>query len=251
MNLALVLPGLGLVAGLYATVGHAGASGYIAVLALAGLPASAIRPIALVLNVLVASLASLQFHRAGHFRAVLFPPLVLGSLPAAALGGAITLPAPVLQPLLAAVLLCSAARLWWNPQLDRPLRGVPAPAALATTGAVLGLLAGLTGTGGGIFLTPWMILRGWLPPRQAAATSAAFILVNSLAGLLGLGLRQGTAVLPSPLTIAPMAAVVMTCGSVGAWCGSHTIPPPWLRRLLGVVLSVASVKLLWPLLGSG
>ncbi len=104
MNLALVLPGLALVAGLYATVGHAGASGYIAVLALAGFQANAIRPIALVLNVLVASLATLQFRRAGHLRAGVLPPLLMGSLPAAAIGGAITLPAVALQPLLGLVL---------------------------------------------------------------------------------------------------------------------------------------------------
>jgi uncharacterized membrane protein YfcA len=248
MNLVLVLPGLALVAGLYATVGHAGASGYIAVLALAGLEASAIRPIALLLNVLVASLATLQFHRAGHLRADLLPSLVLGSLPAAAIGGAITLPTFALQPLLGVVLLFSAGRLCWDPVLDRPTRCIPAGASLSSTGAFLGLLAGLTGTGGGIFLTPWMILRGWLPPRQAAGLSAAFILVNSLAGLLGLGLWQGPAVLPSAALIVPMAVVVMTSGAVGAWCGSRTIPPSWIRRLLAVVLLIAGAKLLGSLL---
>ncbi|MEO1002502.1 MAG: TSUP family transporter [Cyanobacteria bacterium J06638_7] len=244
MNLALVLPALALIAGLYATVGHAGASGYIAVLALAGLKATAIRPIALLLNVLVASLATLQFHRAGHLRTEVLPPLLLGSLPAAAIGGAIALPAVVLQPLLGLVLLGSSLRLCWDPRPGLPLRGLPARPRLSATGACLGLLAGLTGTGGGIFLTPWMILRGWLPPRQAAALSAAFILINSLAGLAGLVLSRGPAVLPAAALITPMAVVVMGSGAVGAWCGSRVIPPPWIRRLLAVVLVVAGSRLL-------
>ncbi|QEY33307.1 sulfite exporter TauE/SafE family protein [Synechococcus sp. RSCCF101] len=236
--------GLGCVAGLYATVGHAGASGYIAVFALAGYEGSAIRPIALVLNVLVASLATLHFHRAGHLRPGLLPPLLLASIPAAALGGAIALPNRALQPLLGIILLLSAVRLCWNPALDRPLRGVPPIAVVSVTGAGLGFMAGLTGTGGGIFLTPWMILRGWLSPRQAGAISAVFILVNSLSGLAGLLVRQGPELLPSPASLVPMALVVMVCGAFGAWCGSHAIPPRWIRRLLALVLLVASVKLL-------
>ena len=246
MNLLSLLPALAVVAGLYATVGHAGASGYIAVLTLAGMPAPEIRPLALVLNVLVASLATRQFAAAGHLRPALLPPLLAASVPAAALGGAIALPVGMLQRLLAAVLLFSAWRLSGDPLRGGALRGVPAPAVVSLTGGVLGLLAGLTGTGGGIFLTPWMILRGWLAPRQAAAVSAAFILVNSLAGLAGLLLRRGALDVPPPLPLLGMAAAVMGGGALGAWCGSRVFPPPLIRRLLALVLVVASVKLLLP-----
>jgi hypothetical protein len=243
---AAVLPALALVAALYATVGHAGASGYIAVLTLAGMAAPEIRPLALLLNVLVASLATRQFASAGHLRPALLPPLLAASVPAAALGGAIALPVGTLQRLLAAVLLFSAWRLCGDPWRAAPSRGVPAPAAVSLTGGLLGLLAGLTGTGGGIFLTPWMILRGWLAPRQAAAVSAAFILVNSLAGLAGLLLRRGAIALPPPGPLLGMALAVIAGGGLGAWCGSRVFPPLVIRRLLAAVLVVASVKLLLP-----
>jgi uncharacterized membrane protein YfcA len=109
---------------------------------------------------------------------------------------------------------------------------------------LLGGLAGITGTGGGIFLTPLMILRGWLVPRQAAAVSAAFILVNSLAGLAGLVMARGSAALPAAGSVGPMALAVMVAGGLGAHCGSRRFPSLWIRRLLAVVLLVASGKLL-------
>jgi uncharacterized membrane protein YfcA len=235
---------LAAVAFLYASVGHAGASGYIAVLALAGLPAPEIRAIALVLNVLVASVGTLQFMAAGHFRRDVFVPLALASVPAALVGGAIALPAVLLRQLIGAVLLFSAWRLVGQLPGDPGSMRVPRRPVVALTGATLGLLAGLTGTGGGIFLTPWMILRSWLPPKQAAAVSVAFILVNSIAGLAGLVLRQGPAALPDPVALGPLAAVVLVGGTLGAYGGSRRFPSPWIRRLLAVVLVMAAWKLL-------
>lgn len=239
-----LLIALAAVAFLYASVGHAGASGYIAVLALAGVPAPEIRAIALVLNVLVASVGTLQFVAAGHFRRDVFVPLALASVPAALVGGAITLPAVLLRQLIGAVLLFSAWRLVGQLPGDPGAMRLPRRRVVALTGGTLGLLAGLTGTGGGIFLTPWMILRSWLLPKQAAAVSVAFILVNSIAGLAGLLLRQGVAALPDPVALAPLAGVVLVGGTLGAYGGSRRFPSPWIRRLLAVVLVIAAWKLL-------
>ena len=241
---ALLLLALAGVAFLYASVGHAGASGYIAVLALSGFAAAEIRPLALVLNVLVSSLASWNFAAAGHFRREVFLPLALFSVPAALVGGMVSLPTLPLQRLLGLVLLFSAWRLSQPSQPAEVSPAVPGRVIVSLTGGLLGGLAGITGTGGGIFLTPLMILRGWLVPRQAAAVSAAFILVNSLAGLAGLVMARGSAALPAAGAVGPMALAVMVAGGLGAHCGSRRFPSLWIRRLLAVVLLVASGKLL-------
>ena len=241
---ALLLLALAGVAFLYASVGHAGASGYIAVLALSGFGAAEIRPLALVLNVLVSSLASWNFAAAGHFRREVFLPLALFSVPAALVGGMVSLPTLPLQRLLGLVLLFSAWRLSQPSQPAEVSTAVPGRVTISLTGGLLGGLAGITGTGGGIFLTPLMILRGWLVPRQAAAVSAAFILVNSLAGLAGLVMARGSAALPSAGAVGPLALAVMVAGGLGAHCGSRRFPSLWIRRLLAVVLLVASGKLL-------
>jgi uncharacterized membrane protein YfcA len=241
---ALLLLALAGVAFLYASVGHAGASGYIAVLALSGFGAAEIRPLALVLNVLVSSLATWTFAAAGHFRREVFLPLALFSVPAALVGGMVSLPTLPLQRLLGLVLLFSAWRLSQPSPSAEVTAAVPGPSTISLTGGLLGGLAGITGTGGGIVLTPLMILRGWLLPRQAAAVSAAFILVNSLAGLAGLVMARGSAVLPAAGMVGPMALVVMGAGGLGAHCGSCRFPSLWIRRLLAVVLLVASGKLL-------
>ena len=241
---ALLLLALAGVAFLYASVGHAGASGYIAVLALSGFGAAEIRPLALVLNVLVSSLASWNFAAAGHFRREVLLPLALFSVPAALVGGMVSLPTLPLQRLLGLVLLFSAWRLSQPSPSAEVAPAVPGPVTISLTGGLLGGLAGITGTGGGIFLTPLMILRGWLVPRQAAAVSAAFILVNSLAGLAGLVMARGSAPLPAAGVVGPMALAVMVAGGLGAHCGSRRFPSLWIRRLLSVVLLVASGKLL-------
>ncbi len=244
----LVLAALALVAFLYSAVGHGGASGYIAVLALAGVDGPGLRPLVLVLNLLVALLTTVQFARAGHFRADVVLPLALVSVPAAFVGGSVALPMVWLQRLLAVVLLVASWRLATSPKvpraLDRCREALPGPAEIVWSGGVLGLLAGLTGTGGGIFLTPWMILRHWLQPRQAAAVSAAFIVVNSAAGLLGLQLMQRSAALPALPLLVPLAATVIGAAGLGSQCGSRWFPPQAIRRLLALVLLVASVKLL-------
>ena len=245
---SLLPPAIGLVALLYATVGHAGATGYIAVMALCGLPADVIRPTALALNVIVATIATLQFARAGHFRPRLFWPLAAASVPCAFLGGAIALPTATLEPLLGLVLLVSAARILAEgrgpaaagtmadpaPQPARP------PWLLGAVGGAIGLLSGLTGVGGGVFLTPVLLALAAAPVQGIAAVTAAFILVNSLAGLGG-GLLAGR---PPPAAGLPVLAAAVLGGAIGSQCGAFRLPVPALRRLMACVLLIASVKLL-------
>ena len=152
-HLALLLLAIGIVAFLYSTVGHAGASGYIAVMTLLGLAPATIRPTALILNILVATIGAIQFGRAGYFHWRLFWPFALLSVPAAYLGGYLQLPVVLLRILIGLVLLFSAGRLFFR-KSDPPDVQSPASPAAISLGGVIGLLSGLTGTGGGIFLTP-------------------------------------------------------------------------------------------------
>ena len=237
-----LLPLLALVAFLYASVGHAGASGYIAVLALAGLPAAQIKPLALVLNLAVAAQGSWQFWRAGHLRWPLLWPVLLTGLPAAFAGGWLDLPTQWFQRLVAVVLLASAWRFLQHPR-DPDRLCAPSLVGLLLSGAGLGLLAGLTGTGGGVFLTPLLLLSGWASTRQAAAVSILFIFGNSLTGLAGLLLaRQGDLPILPP-QLGWMLLTVALAGAVGARLGSRHWPVAWIRRCLALVLVLAALKL--------
>lgn len=238
-HLAWIALGLLLISFLYSCVGHAGASGYIAVFTLFGVAATEIRPIALILNILVATIATVQFARAGHFSWRLFWPFALTSVPAAALGGAIPIPALPLKILLGVVLLFSSIRLFLS-QREKDLPHPPSLPIALTCGALLGLLAGLTGTGGGIFLTPLILLCGWSNTRQAAAVSAPFVLVNSLAGLTGF-LAGGQSLPDFPWWL---LLVVLAGGTAGSQLGSHHLPTRAIRTTLAVVLLVAGIKLI-------
>ena len=240
---------IGLVALLYAAVGHAGATGYTAVMALAGLPAAVIKPTALALNVVVAAIGSVQFARAGHFRRGLFLPLAAASVPCAALGGATTLSTTAFEVLLGAVLLLSAARIVieagggaagrGSDDVASPALPLP-PLVLTAIGGGIGLLSGLTGVGGGVFLTPVLLALHGAPVKQVAGVTAPFILVNSLAGLAG-GIAAGGTLPPVSL---PVVAVAALGGIVGSQLGAFRLPVPALRLLMAAVLAVASVKLL-------
>src|SRR5437667_4647631 len=183
-HLVLLFIAVGLIAFLYSTVGHAGASGYIAVMTLWGLAPTVIRPTALVLNILVASIGAFQFWRAGHFVWKLFWPFALLSIPAAYFGGYLQPSASVLRILIGLVLLFSAVRLIFR-RCDPPEVISPSRPMAIGVGAGIGFLSGLTGTGGGIFLTPLLLFCRWARTKQASAVSALFILVNSIAGLVG------------------------------------------------------------------
>jgi hypothetical protein len=237
--LFLLTAGVFVIALLYSSVGHAGASGYIAVMSLLSLAAAEIKPIALALNILVASIGSIQFWRAGHFSWSLFWPFVLLAVPFAFLGGYLNLPTRVFQVIVGIVLLVSAAQFLVRP----PAEGEPRPPArpLAVgVGAGLGLLSGLTGTGGGIFLTPLLIFLRWARTKTAAATSALFILLNSIAGLLGN--ISATQTFPKfGLSLLVAAAIG---GLVGSHFGSRRFVPALIKRLLAIVLVIAGFKLI-------
>ena len=244
MDDALVLAGLFFVAAtLYASVGHAGASAYLAAMALVGVPAAVMRPTALVLNLFVATIVVVRFAGAGHLPWRSLVPLVAGSIPAAYLGGGIQLPGEVYRPLVAIVLLAGAWRLATarQPDLEEAThRGVPVIAGVAT-GAAIGFLAGLTGTGGGIFLTPVLVLAAWTGTRDAAGLSGAFILANSISGLAGLA-GSGVELPPDlPLWVGSVAAG----GLVGSWIGAHRLSILNLRRALAFVLVLAAAKLVF------
>jgi uncharacterized membrane protein YfcA len=228
-----------LAAVLYSSVGHAGASGYLAAMALYGVAPTVMRPTALVLNILVATIGTMRFARAGHTPWRLLGPLCAGSVPAAFLGGRIAVPAHVYEPLLAALLILAALRLWFPGDRTVP-RPHPSLAGFVVVGVVLGLAAGLTGIGGGVFLSPILILTGWETPRRAAGASAPFILVNSIAGLLGY--------MSTAQTIPPQAAVLVVValggGLFGSWLGARRLQPLALKRVLAVIMVIASTKLL-------
>ena len=230
---------IGVVAFLYSSVGHAGASGYIAVMTLFGLTAADIRPTALILNILVAIIGSYQFWRAGHFRWDLFWPFILLSIPAAYLGGYLQLPATVLRILIGLVLLASALRLFFRRDDPPNVTTPPAPAAIGL-GGVIGFLSGLTGTGGGIFLTPTLLFFRWARIREAAAVSVVFILVNSIAGLIGYFHAHRS--LPSLGLVLAGGAIIG--GAAGSHFGSRRFLPRTISLVLAVVLVIAGAKLI-------
>jgi uncharacterized membrane protein YfcA len=228
------------IAFLYSSVGHAGASGYIAAMALFGLAPNIIRPTALLLNILVSTLGTFQFWRAGHFRWSLFWPFALLSIPAAYLGGRIQLPATLLKILIGLVLLFSAVRLIFRKSDPPHVHAPPVPTALSVGGA-LGFVSGLTGTGGGIFLTPLLLFAHWARTKQASAVSALFILVNSVAGLVGfLSSKQ-----PMPRLGYSLALAAVAGGSVGSYLGSRRFPVRTIALLLAAVLLIAGLKLIF------
>ena len=227
------------VAFLYSSVGHAGASGYIAVMSLLELAPAVIKPTALVLNILVASIATFQFWQAGHFSWRLFWPFAVLAMPCAFVGGYVNLPTHVFKVLVGIVLLFSAIRFLWKPAEDI-VRKEPSRVVAVPIGAGLGLLAGLTGTGGGIFLTPLLLLMRWATTKQAAGVSALFILFNSVSGLLGN--ISSTQRIPS--FAIPLAVAAVVGGTIGSHLGSKRLPHTAIKRLLAIVLLIAGTKLI-------
>jgi uncharacterized membrane protein YfcA len=229
------------VAFLYSSVGHAGASGYLAAMALMGISAQVMKPTSLALNILVATITSIQFARAGHFHWRLLWPFAAASIPMAFLGGRISLPSEYYKPLVGVVLWASAFRLAMaTPKGTTEVRPPPIPLALGI-GAALGLLSGLTGTGGGIFLSPLILLCGWADPKKTGGVSAVFILVNSISGIAGVLTTVGT--LPPAVPLWLVAAAVG--GLAGSYLGARKFDAVTLRRLMAVVLVIAGAKLIY------
>ena len=234
-----------LIALVYASVGQAGASGYIAIMALLGFAPITMKITALALNLLVAAIGTIMFLRAGRlsWRSV-WPFAVLG-FPFSLLGGATQLPADVYYPVVGVVLVLSAfqmARTALRKPSSFPVEAVEPPfiAALAT-GAVIGFISGTTGTGGGVFLAPVILAMNWGTARQTAATTAVYNLMNSAAALLGAWAwwDQIPAALPGWLI------AVGAGGSLGAFVGSRYLPDMWLRIILVVILLASGLRLLF------
>ncbi|HUE41372.1 MAG TPA: sulfite exporter TauE/SafE family protein [Chthoniobacterales bacterium] len=239
-ELALLCLGIALIAFLYSSVGHAGASGYIATMTLFSLAPAIIRPTALILNILVAIIGSFQFWRGGHFSWKLFWPFALLSVPAAYVGGYLQPSAGVLKILIGLVLLFSAARLIFR-RSDPPETHPPGKPVAVGVGAGLGLLSGLTGTGGGIFLTPLLLFCRWAPIKKAAAVSALFILVNSIGGLIGyFSAKHSIPGLGIYLAIPAIAG-----GTIGSYLGSRRLPVRGIAIFLATVLTIAGIKLIF------
>ena len=225
---------------LYSSVGNAGASGYLAAMTLAGLAPEVMKSTALLLNIIVALIATFRFARAGYFSWPLFWPFTVASLPFAFVGGMLSLPGPLYRVLVGIVLLFAAYRLFWYTDQGKPGTGaVPLVLALVM-GAGLGLVSGLTGIGGGIFLSPLLIVMGWAEPRQSASLSAAFILVNSVAGLCGDTVSVHALPSAAPLWV----GAVVVGGLAGSELGARQLAEVALRRLLAVVLAIAGLKLI-------
>ena len=224
---------------LYSSVGHAGASGYLAAMAFANVEPAIMKPTALVLNLVVGTIAFVRFRRAGFFAFDVWWPFAIASAPFAFVGGAMTLPGHWYRTLVGIVLFAAAARLIVETRPPASVRHrIPRVPALIA-GAGIGLLSGLTGTGGGIFLSPLLLFTGWAETREAGGVSAAFILANSLAGLAGN--FAAVRVLPDALPL--WILVVSAGGLLGTELGTRRVAPLTFRRLLAIVLVVAGLKL--------
>ena len=240
-NILLISIAVLVMAALYSTVGHGGGSGYIAVLALAAISPEQMRPTALLLNVVVSSIATWKFVTTGTFRKDLYFLLVLASVPAAFVGGYVEIQNTIYKPIVGLVLLCAAIKLF-IPINGQEKTTKPNGVVVLIAGVIIGFLSGIIGVGGGIFLSPLILLLGWTTAKQTAAISAPFILVNSLAGLGGIFANQGR--LPVELGfIAPLAIAVVIGGFLGATFGSKKLGHYGLRTTLGGVLLIASIKM--------
>jgi len=238
-QLAIILA-IFIVAVMYSSVGHGGASGYLAVMAFLSVAPEVTRPTALVLNLFVASIGAYQFYRAGYFSWRIFLPFAITSIPFAFIGGMITLPTNVYKLLLGIVLILAALRLAWKFVPDTEIKQPPIWICLII-GALIGLLSGLVGVGGGIFLTPVLLLMNWSETKTAAGVSALFILVNSISGLRG-NLAQ---IEKLPPTVWFWIGAAVVGGLVGSTLGSKKFDSLMLRRVLALVLAFAGFKLIF------
>lgn len=236
-----ILPLIFLVALAYASVGHGGASGYLAVLALFGFSPSAMAPSALALNLLVSATALWAYGRAGFFVPRLFWPFAAASIPMAFVGGLLEVSPRLYSRLLAAALLLAAVRIalqGLHPSEEAAARPPRLGLALPV-GAGIGLLSGVVGVGGGIFLSPLLLLARWADAKRAAAASAAFILANSAAGLYGHAGRKGLDL----AGLGPLVLAAFLGGLAGSWIGARRLGGPALRFALAGVLAVAAFKM--------
>lgn len=241
MDFSLILVLFFIIAFVYSTVGHGGASGYLALMVFLNFVPEQIRPTALVLNVLVSAIASMQYYRSGYFKRELFIPLILLSVPLAFLGSRVQLSPSVFKIILGICLLLSVIRILGliGNNSGETLRKMPLLIALLIGGGI-GLISGMIGIGGGILLSPVLLLFRWADIKQTAALAAPFILVNSLSGLAGLMSRH----LVFPDKIMWWVLATLIGGLLGSYWGSHRFNSVVLKYLLATVLLFAAGKLL-------
>lgn len=240
-SLLLLLLLLSLVAFLYSSVGHGGASGYLAIMAIMGVAPAMMKSSALVMNLAVSLFSFIGFYRGGYFRLKLFLPFALASIPMAFLGGTMTLSDSIYKKILAVCILFSIVRLIYKFDADENNRPIPIWAGVLS-GGLIGLLSGMIGIGGGIILSPLMLLMRWANLKETAAVSALFIFVNSLSGLYG-QLQKGGIQLPENMQWAVLATIIG--GLAGSYFGSQKFNVPTLKKLLAVGLVIACLKLIF------
>lgn len=242
MTAEIIIPALLLlVAFLYASVGHGGASGYIAVLTLFSIPLATYKPVVLVLNIIIAGIAFVHFYRAGYFKWNLAWPFLLTSIPCAFIGSKFKTSEQVYNLILGLALIFPVIRLLMNGPVEKKQTKEPGLLPALMWGAVIGLASGFLNIGGGIFLSPVIVLMGWGNTKDAAAVSSLFIVCNSISGLAAAGLHASSFTIVSYIWIA--AAIVG--GVSGAYLGSHKFQLTTVRYILSAVLCIAAIKLIF------
>jgi uncharacterized membrane protein YfcA len=230
-----------LVAGLYASVGHGGASGYLALMTLLSMPIATIKPVALMLNIAVSLIAFIQFYRSGFFNKKLFIPLAIASVPAAYAGGLLSIDPHLYKQLLGGLLFISAVRLAMPLKKEVLVVQHFNIVLVVMIGASIGFLSGMIGIGGGIILSPLLILVRYSDVKTTSGISALFIFVNSIAGLLG-QMKQG---IEFSSSMSVMIAVAIAGGLIGSYIGARQLNISMLKKVLAVVLFIASLKLIF------
>ena len=230
-----------IVAFLYASVGHGGASGYLALMAIFAVSPAVMKPTALLLNLFVSSTSFIQFYRGGHFKWKIFWPFALASIPLSFVGGMMAIESAAYKKILGVLLLIPVFRFLFFSNTD-PKDFKPSNIPLSLfVGGIIGLLSGMIGIGGGIILSPVLLLLKWTDQKQAAAISAAFIFVNSVAGLGG-QLIKG---FDFNVHMLGYVAVAFLGGICGAYFGALKFPQTVLKNILAFVLALAAYKLLF------
>jgi uncharacterized membrane protein YfcA len=240
MHSELIITGIFIIALLYSSVGHGGASGYLAIMALSGISTTIMRPQALILNLFVAGSAFILFYKRGHFNRKLLTLFALTSVPAAYISSQWHINSTIYKIILGVCLFIATIRILYKPsETDKPIREVPKVPALII-GLGLGLLSGMIGIGGGIILSPLLILFRWATIKQSAGISAMFILLNSISGLAGI-IHQGY--IPDDRSLVWILAAFLG-GLTGSYLGSSKLTVNGLKYVLSGILCFAAVKLI-------
>ena len=222
-------------------VGHGGASGYLALMAIFNMTPALMKPTALLLNLFVSLTAFIQFYRNGHFKWKIFLPFALASIPLSFLGGMITLDGNIYKKILGIFLIFPITRfLFYRNYTDEELKENNILGSIAIGGSI-GFVSGLIGIGGGIILSPILLLLRWTNQKQTAAISAMFIFVNSLSGLIG----QITKGIPLNVSMFEFVGIAFVGGLLGSWLGAFKFNQQFLKYALAIVLAFASYKLLF------